>query len=418
MSPRDPLDRDPHEDAWRPPPPPDPSRPPQGWTGQGRTVPAPAPPPTIVSLSPGGSPPRRRGRAVAAAAGIVALSLASAVVGGVVATRLDDDGDLPARASEEPIDVGPDRTIPAGAIDVAAVAAVMAPSVVTISADIDSVDFGPGGSVGTGVITTADGEILTNAHVVDGATEIRVRLAGETEPRSATLLATDAGNDLALLRLDGDGFEPATFAAPGSVRLGDDVVAIGFALDLDGGPSVTQGIVSALDRTLALDDGALDGLIQTDAAISSGNSGGPLVNAAGEVIGINTAVARGDATVAASNVGFAISVSEALPVIEALREQSGGAAREEGFLGVGLDDRSDGGQGAIVSDIEPDTPAATVGLLVGDLVVEIDGVTIDGAAGMVAAIRDLEPGDPITLTLVRDGDRIELTATLATRPEA
>jgi putative serine protease PepD len=301
---------------------------------------------------------------------------------------------------------------------VAAVADVMAPSVVTISADIDSVDFGPGGSVGTGVITTADGEILTNAHVVDGATEIRVRLAGETEPRAATLLATDPGNDLALLRLDGDGYAPATFAAPGSVRIGDEVVAIGFALDLDGGPSVTRGIVSALDRTLGLTDGALDGLIQTDAAISSGNSGGPLVNAAGEVVGINTAVARGDATVAASNVGFAISVAEALPVIDALRSQAGGDPRQEGFLGVGLDDRRDGGQGAIVSEVEPDTLASASGLRVGDLVVEIDGVPIDGAVGMIAAIRDLEPGDPIVLTVVRAGDRIDLAATLTTRPEA
>ena len=203
------------------------------------------------------------------------------------------------------------------------------------------------------------------------------------------------------------------------MRIGDEVVAIGFALDLDGGPSVTRGIVSAIDRTLLLGDGgALDGLIQTDAAISSGNSGGPLVNAAGEVIGFNTAVARGDATVAASNVGFAISVTEALPIIEALRAQAGGESRQEGFLGVGLDDRVDGGQGAIVSEVEPDTPAADGGVRVGDMVVEIDGVTIDGAVGMIAAIRDLDPGDDITLTVVRDGERLELTATLTTRPEA
>lgn len=420
MPPRDPLD-----EAWRPPPPPDPTRPPDGWW---RTVTPDAPPsmtapvmtPPAPPVSVGGAEPRprRRGRVLAGVIGVVALASGSAVVGGLVALQLDDAGDPPGRASSEPIDVGPDRPVPAGAIDVAAVAEIMAPSVVTISADVDSVDFGPGGSVGTGVITTADGEILTNAHVVEGATEIRVRLAGETEPRPATLLATDPGNDLALLRLSGDGYAPATFAAPGSVRIGDEVVAIGFALDLDGGPSVTRGIVSALDRTLGLTDGALDGLIQTDAAISSGNSGGPLVNAAGEVVGINTAVARGDATVAASNVGFAISVAEALPIIEALRSQAGGETRQEGFLGVGLDDRRDGGQGAIVSEVEPDTPASASGLRVGDLVVEIDGVPIDGAVGMIAAIRDLEPGDPITLTVVRTGERIDLTATLSTRPEA
>ena len=102
-----------------------------------------------------------------------------------------------------------------------------------------------------------------------------------------TVLAEDRGNDLALLRMAGDGFEAATFADPESVRLGDDVMAIGFALGLDGEPSVTLGIVSALNRSVAQGDVFLDGLIQTDAAISSVNSGGPLVNAAGEVVGIN-----------------------------------------------------------------------------------------------------------------------------------
>jgi len=342
------------------------------------------------------------------------LVIGAAAVGAIVATGMVRSPEPPRRSSDQALDVGEagDRS---GALDVAAVAEFVAPSVVTISADLED-ELGLGRSVGTGIITTSDGEVLTNAHVVDGATQIRVRLAGETEPRPATLLATDPGNDLALLRLSGDGYQAATFAAPDSVAIGDQVVAIGFALDLDGGPSVTLGIVSALDRTLALADGALDGLVQTDAAISSGNSGGPLVNAAGEVVGINTAVARGSATTAASNVGFAISVEEALPVIDALRERADGEAREEGFLGVGLDDRTDGGQGAVITEVQPDTPAAEAGLLEGDLVVGIDGVQIDGASGMIAAIRDLEPGDELVLTVVRDGDRRDLTATLTTRP--
>jgi S1-C subfamily serine protease len=349
---------------------------------------------------------------------VVVVAAGSAVLGGLVAHRIDRDPRPPQRPSGQTIEVGPARDGRGGAIDVAGVAAVVAPSVVTISADIDGGALGEGGSIGTGVITTEDGEVLTNAHVVEGATEIRVRLAGETEPRTATLLAADPGNDLALLRLEGDGYEPVTFAHPDSVRIGDDVVAIGFALDLDGGPSVTLGIVSALDRTLGLSEGALDGLIQTDAAISSGNSGGPLVNASGEVVGINTAVARGDAITAVSNVGFAISVGEALPIIESLREQADGELREEGFLGVGLDDRIDGGQGAIVAEVEPGTPAADAGVRVGDLVVAVDGAPLDGAVGMIAAIRDLEPGDDVTITVIRDGEPVDLTATLTTRPEA
>ena len=196
---------------------------------------------------------------------------------------------------------------------------------------------------------SADGEILTNAHVVEGATEIRVRLAGETEPRTAELLAADVGNDLALLQIDADDLPPVTFAPSDEVAIGDEVVAIGFALDLAGDPSVTLGIVSALDRTIITDSGALDGLIQTDAAISSGNSGGPLVDASGRVVGINTAVARSDVTTAATNVGFAIAADEVQEVLAALRERSGGEPRSEGYLGINLDERSDGGQGAVIT---------------------------------------------------------------------
>ena len=267
------------------------------------------------------------------------------------------------------------------------------------------------------MIVSSDGEILTNAHVVNGATEIRVRLAGETEPREARLLAADAGNDLALLRMSGDDFDAAVFGDPASVRLGDEVVAIGFALGLDGDPSVTLGIVSALDRTIGTDGAFLDGLIQTDAAISSGNSGGPLVNALGEVVGINTAVARDTTTSAATNVGFAISVGEALPVIEALRAQAGGEVRSEGYLGVELEDRRDGGQGAVIASVQPGTPAADAGVEAGDLVVAADGAAIDGTTGLIAAIRDLQPGDSSTITVVRDGERIDLTVTVTDRPE-
>lgn len=346
---------------------------------------------------------------------VLAGMVGSGVLGGVVARELDSDGP-PQRSSDVALDVGAERDGDLPWIDVAAVADRIAPSVVTISADIDTGGFGQGGSVGTGVITTADGEILTNAHVVDGATEIRVRLTGETEPRPATLLAIDPGNDLALLRIDGDDFIPARFAAPDSTRIGDEVVAIGFALDLDGAPSVTLGIVSALDRTITIDDGALDGLIQTDAAISSGNSGGPLVNALGEVVGINTAVARGGFGTAASNIGFAISVEEVLRVVDQLRAQADGEVRVEGYLGVSLGDRGDGGQGALISRVEPDSPADTAGMADGDIVIAIDGNTVDGAAGLVAAIRDRGPGESVELTVIRDGALTDLIATLVERP--
>jgi putative serine protease PepD len=347
----------------------------------------------------------------------VAAMVGAGVVGAVISRQLDDDQLPPQRASGASLDVAEARdNLPR--IDVADVAAHVAPSVVTISADLDAAEEQFGQSVGTGVIITSDGEILTNAHVVENAIEVRVRLAGESEPRRATVLANDIGNDLALLRIAGDDFVPATFAAPGSIRIGDEVVAIGFALDLDGDPSVTLGIVSATDRTIVSGDAFLDGLIQTDAAISSGNSGGPLVNAAGEVVGINTAVARGDFQTAASNIGFAISVDEALPIVEQLRAQADGAQREDGYLGVRLDERTDGGQGAIVVSVEPDTPAAEAGIAADDIVIEVDGTPINGGAGLVAAIRDREPGDTISITVLREGELLELEATLVVRPEA
>lgn len=344
------------------------------------------------------------------------FAMAAGVAGAFVGRQLEDDPTPPQRASSVALDLGASRDGALPQIDVAGVADYVAPSVVTISADVEG-PLGESGSIGTGVITTKDGEILTNAHVVENATEIRVRLSGETEPRQATLLAADAGNDLALLRIAGDNFVPATFADPDSTRIGDQVVAIGFALDLDGAPSVTLGIVSALDRTIVTEGSALDGLIQTDAAISSGNSGGPLVNALGEVVGINTAVARGDSTVAATNIGFAISTGEALPVIESLRHQAENGVREEGFLGVNIDDRRDGGQGAIITDVEEGTPAEAAGILPGDTVIAVQGVAIDGAAGLVAAVRDQEPGDELEIQILRGSDIITVTAVLTGRPE-
>jgi S1-C subfamily serine protease len=377
------------------------------------------PSPTVPASEPASShsPSGGRGRRAALAGVLLVAMVGSGVVGAIVANELDDDGGsaTSSRASSASLALAdPSDDLPA--VDVAAVAAHVGPSVVTISADVEGGLGELGQSVGTGVITTSDGEILTNAHVVEGASEIRVRLAGESEPRMATLLAEDIGNDLALLRIEGDNFPAAEFADPDSIRIGDEVVAIGFALDLDGAPSVTRGIVSALDRTISTgSDAVLDGLIQTDAAISSGNSGGPLVNALGQVVGINTAVARGDTFTAATNIGFAISVDEALPIVDSLREQAEGEPREEGYLGVTLADRTDGGQGAIIDSVEPDTPAAEAGLEPGDVVIEIDDAPIEGIAGLVAAIRDLEPGDEVHVVALRDGDQMEFTVTLAAR---
>ena len=323
----------------------------------------------------------------------------------------DDDGGSADNAAER----STGQTIAtgsAGRLAVREVAESVGPSIVTISADVPA-----GKSVGTGVVVSEDGEILTNSHVVDEATEIRVRLPGETEPIVAELVASDVGNDLALLTIDRDGLAPVTFADSAAVGLGDEVIAIGFALDLDGEPTVTLGIVSALDRTIITEAGALDGLIQTDAAISSGNSGGPLVDVGGRIVGINTAVARSDIVTAATNVGFAISSNEVEEVLEALRSSSGGEARREGFLGIQLEDRTDGGQGAVVTDVTEDSPADEAGIEAGDIVVAVDAAATDGRAGVIAAIRDHEPGDEVEVVVVRESDEETFAVTLGERED-
>jgi putative serine protease PepD len=323
-------------------------------------------------------------------------------------------GDAPG-SSDEPVATAPSSNDAEPAMNVAEVLKKIQPSVVTIIALTESgMDRGRG--TGTGVVITSDGDILTNDHVIDGADTVFVLFAGDTEPTPATVIAVDPGNDLALLHVDQTGLTPAVFADPESIDIGDEVVAVGFALDLDGGPTVTRGIVSALNRTIVSGDGALDGLIQTDTAISSGNSGGPLVNTRGQVIGINTAVFQSSSEVAANNVGFSISVAEALPVIEELRAQANGQARTEGYLGVSVLDRNDGGLGAVIAEVSLGSPADLAGMKVDDVVIEADGSPVDGQPALVAAIRDKSPGDSIKIDVLRDGERITLTATLIERP--
>jgi putative serine protease PepD len=220
------------------------------------------------------------------------------------------------------------RTVSASTtgLDVQAVLSRLQSSVVSVDTTLEQ-RRGPflvqGQGAGTGMVLDDHGHILTNAHVVDGATDITVTLSGQTQARRATLVAEDPNADVAVLQVtDTRGMVPVALAAKGSTVVGDPVVAIGNALALEGGLSVTEGIVSALDRSIQTEEGSLTGLLQTDAAISSGNSGGPLVDAAGEVVGMNTAVASSSSTVQASNIGFAIPIHDAVDVAQRLMGQS------------------------------------------------------------------------------------------------
>jgi S1-C subfamily serine protease len=255
---------------------------------------------------------------VVAAAGVASLSLVAGLGGGWIAARGAGTTDAAIPVEVERTSVQLDGEV----LDVAGVLSAVQASVVSIETTV-TVRQGPfeshGTGAGTGVVLDTGGHILTNAHVVEGATSITVTVPGDDTPREAELVAADESTDIAVLRVsDTDDLVAATIGDSDSLQVGDDVVAIGNALALEGGMTVTQGIVSALDRSIESETGTLDRLIQTDAAISSGNSGGPLVNATGEVIGINTAVARSSDTVEASNIGFAIAIDTAIQIAQQL----------------------------------------------------------------------------------------------------
>lgn len=277
------------------------------------------PPPTPGATSPT-RPTARWRRAVLTGALVVAVLAGGAA--GYAGGQLADDGDETPAAAAAGTPLSASST--EGNIDAAALAQSLQPSVVSVDTEIVQRN-GPfeatGQGAGTGIVLTEDGQVLTNAHVVADATSITVTIPGETSPREAELIGADEQNDIALLQIvDASGLTPATTGDSTAVNVGDDVVAIGNALALEGGLTVTEGIVSGLGRSIALaDGGSLDNLIQTDAAISSGSSGGPLVNAAGEVIGITTAGASSGGTTSVENIGFAIPIADALDIIAGLQ---------------------------------------------------------------------------------------------------
>jgi S1-C subfamily serine protease len=296
------------------------------------------------------------------------------------------------------------------------------PAVVTVQQRL-----GSGTSNGTGMIISADGEVLTNNHVIEGRGPIQVTLFNETKPRNATLVGNDATNDLALLKIDGaSGLPVATLGDSDAVEVGDDVVAIGNALALPGGPTVTTGIISAKGRTLD----QLDGLLQTDAAINPGNSGGPLVDAKAEVIGINTAVLRGASgggggQPGAEGIGFAIASNTAKPIIDELRKAGGGPIRTSGaFLGVttvtvtpeiaarlslGVD------RGAIIQSVGGGSAADKAGMQANDVIVGIGGESVASVGDVGRIIRAKKPGDKIKVDLFRDGKQKSVDVELGQR---
>jgi S1-C subfamily serine protease len=281
------------------------------------------------------------------------------------------------------------------------------PSVVNVKVE----GFGGQGE-GSGVVIDEKGIILTNSHVVAGSTDVQI-IFHDGKEQDGKVLGADPDRDLAVVQVDETGLDAIEIGNSSDLRLGDEVVAVGFPLGL-GGPTVTKGIVSGDDRTIEAESGfagmeCLVGLLQTDAAINPGNSGGALVDRAGRLVGINTAAAG-----QAENIGFAIAIDQALPVIDEILQEPNSKRAWLGVFsqtmepGVAFDLGVDPDlEGAIVVDVVPDSPAADAGLEQGDVIVEVGGNEVSSNSDLTAALTEFDPGQEVDVTVVRAGGEEE-----------
>jgi S1-C subfamily serine protease len=370
-------------------------------------------PPTESRPATGGGP---RWPLVALLGALVGALVASVLSIGIT-RALDDDATTPrsvaaSRASSR---------LAGAQLDIRGVLEAVRPGVVSITER----DASGRSGAGTGMVIQADGLVLTNAHVVNGAQEIHVQLEDGSD-RAADLVGSFPTNDVALIKVRGvSGLATVQLGQSSALQVGDEVVAVGNALGLGAEPTVTRGIVSALERELQVDENdaqtKLQHLIQTDAAINPGNSGGPLVNARGQVVGVNTVIAA-----EGQNIGFALAIDSIKPLIEGIKE--GKAAVTVGpLLGVstvsinnvtppvlnrfGID-REDG---AFVQDVVTGSGADRAGLQPGDVITAVDGERIRNNQDVFDEIAKHQPDEQVTITFERDGKERTVTATLGRR---
>jgi S1-C subfamily serine protease len=358
--------------------------------------------------------------------------LLAGTVGGLIGALVG--GGLVAAVTTSDLNPGGGTTAPAITVDgenssiVPAVAEAVTPSVVRIDVPAGESDAanplggGGGSALGSGVIYRSDGYILTNNHVVGEATEVRVRLASG-DVLEAEVVGTDPLNDLAVVRVERPDLPAINVREEAPLVVGETVVAIGSPFGLDA--SVTTGIISGLNRDLTVpdEDGmvtSIPAVIQTDAAINPGNSGGALVDGEGRLIGINTAILS--RTGGNQGVGFAVPVEQAVISADQIIEQ--GFVRHP-LLGISGIDVSpeiaeqfdlEASRGAVVESVQEGTGAEEAGVRAGDIITEVDGEPLATMAQLVAEVRRRAPGDSVQLTIVRDGDQLELDVTLSERP--
>jgi S1-C subfamily serine protease len=298
------------------------------------------------------------------------------------------------------------------------------PSVVNVTSEL-----GQGKAVGTGFIVRADGVIVTNCHVVEGASKLTVSTSADKPVAyDARVIGADCLNDVAVIKVDASDLPTVDLGSSDGLVLGQSVVALGYALALEGGPSVSTGIVSGLNRTLQAQDPdcgvcsngvrTYTGAIQTDAAINHGNSGGPLVDMQGRVIGINSA---GDDK--AQNIGFAIAIDS---IKTTLTQAESDPLAPAAYLGVQTQTvdadvisqhQLATDRGAFVAATPADGPAAGAGVAEGDVIITLDGQQVLGQDDLATILAKLSPGDRVTVEVVgQDGTTRSIDVTLGSRP--
>ena len=371
-----------------------------------------------------------RGRAKLAAI-VAALCLASGGLGAGITAALSSGTPAATSGGSAHRVSAPAITRLSASIDTPKLAAEIDPAVVNINTNIDALEGG-GQAAGTGMIVSRSGEIVTNNHVVQGADTVRVTIAGHGT-HVASLVGTDPSADVAVLRVSGLSHLPTVrFGNSSSIAVGDPVVAIGNALGLGGSPTVTQGIISATGRTITAADETgsneetLHGLLQTDAPIAPGNSGGPLVDAAGKVIGMDTAAASSGT--GGASLGFAIPANTVARVAEEIathKDLPGLVYGRPAFLGVEVVDSSEassainsfgnpfgfgfglgpvattpnGTAGVVVAAVDPNSAAANAGIESGDVITAVDGQATATTSALSKVIDAHQPGQTVSLSL-------------------
>ena len=309
-------------------------------------------------------------------------------------------------------------------IPAAEIVGMITPSVARVTTElVGATAFGgaplPPRGAGTGIVLDEDGHILTNSHVIEGAETISATLH-DGASYDASVVGLDPATDLAVIKIAADGLAPAALGESANLLAGEDVIAIGHVMGLPGAPSVSKGVVSAVGRHVnTAGNFTLVDLIQTDAAINSGNSGGPLVNSRAEVVGVNTAIVRG-----VQGVGFAINIDGAKEVSAQLI--ANGFVRR-GYVGVfpvtlnplsaaqlGLDADM---EGVLLQRVLPDTPAADAGLRQGDIILAMDGKDLPNTGELSKYLMTRAPGEVVETDVLRDGDEMSVEITLGTRPD-